>query len=122
MNQETLDALLKTLQDLSEQIRALQKKVYFQDACFQALRTYVLARISELAKAERKNEVRELNRLLRATYDQYISKIENVAPAFAAEIDIRAEMDPKDQQVWYLALDDLLTKDDPPGDGSQGPK
>lgn len=122
MNKEVLDEIAKTIGILSEQIRDLRRKVYFQDACFQALRAYVLRRIAELGKANQAKEVRELNRLLRATYDQYISKIENVAPAFAADIDIRAAMGTKEQQVWYLALDDLLNKDDSPGEESEGSK
>ena len=122
MNEEFFSELAKTIQNLSDQIRDLRKKVYFQEACFQALRGYVLRRVSELGKAEQAKEVRELNKLLRATYAQYISKIENVAPAFAAEIDLRATMEPRDQQVWYLALDDLLNKDDSVGDESEGLK
>lgn len=98
--------LLKTLKDHADQIESLQKKIHFQEACFQTLRTYCLRRICDLAKADRKKEIKELNKLLRRTYDQYITKIEKIEPGYAARIDVRADMGKVDQETWYLPTEE----------------
>ncbi len=113
MSEENLFEMLKLLEG---EVRHLRRLVHLQHAEIRALRIYAVAKIADLLKREgvsdRKREFSEIERIVREIYDKHISKLESELPAIASDIDLRGDLTPEQQELWYL-----LEKYFPPKDG-----
>ena len=98
------------------EVRHLRRLLHLQHAEIQALRIYAVAKIADSLKrqgvSDREKEFAALEKIVREIYDEHISSLEEKFPAIATDIDLRAELPPDQQALWYL-----LEKYYPPNDG-----
>ena len=87
------------LRKLAEEITFLRRLIYLQSAALDGLKQYILSKADDPKTAQE-----ELGRIIQQAYDAQISKIEDHDPAYAASIDIRSELEEKEQSDWYFPL------------------
>ena len=107
--------LLERLKLLEGETRHLRKLIHYQHAEIRALRIYAVAKIADLlGKADRNGEFEHVAKITRELYDKWIEDLEKTDPRLASEVDLRAELPQREQELWYGLEKYFPPKDEPP--------
>jgi hypothetical protein len=114
MSKQNEKNLFEMVMLVQRELRHLRQLVHLQHAEIQALRIYSVARIADLSRQARKSEFDKIEKIVREIYDRHISALEAASPAIASDIDIRKDMNPQEQELWYLLEKYYPNKGKPP--------
>jgi len=98
----TSEELLKAL---TTEVEKLRKIVWFQRAQIEATQSYAAARIADLSGENRSVAFKAIEQLTKEIYDKQLAQLEDLNPAAAARVDIRADLGSDAQLKWYLPRD-----------------